>query len=63
MNQREPMRGIIGFRTALLLYALLFAGAAYTLRGNLRLAAMVVIGLLCVKSCVHYFQRRLNGSG
>jgi uncharacterized membrane protein len=63
MNTPEPTHGMIGFRTALLLYALLLAGAAYALRGSLRLALLAVIVLLLVKSCLHYFHRRLDRDG
>jgi uncharacterized membrane protein len=51
---------MISLRTAVVLYLLLLAGAAYVLKGSLRLAVLAVIGLLLVKSCLYYFRNRLN---
>ncbi|HEX4772340.1 MAG TPA: hypothetical protein VH351_16000 [Bryobacteraceae bacterium] len=51
-------KGAIGLPTAIVLFCLLFAGAAYSLKGNVRIAVLAVIALLLVKSCLHYIRDR-----
>ena len=53
---REP--SLISFRIALLLFALLLAGAGFFLKGNLRFVMVVVILGLVGKSIVHYLRMR-----
>lgn len=56
----EPGRSAISFRTALLLYAVLVLVSLATLKGNVRLLALVIIGGLLAKSIVHYYRERLE---
>jgi hypothetical protein len=51
-------KGVIGLPTAIVLFCLLIAGAAYTLKGKVRIAIIAVILLLLVKSCLHYIRGR-----
>ena len=53
-------KGAIGLRTAIVLYAVLLAAAAYALKGNLRIAMLAVIVLFLAKSCIHYFRDRFD---
>ncbi len=53
-------RGLIGLRTAILIYALLAVFAALTLKGNARLIVLLVVVLLALKTYVHHIRRRLE---
>ncbi len=57
MEEDQPST-LIGIRTALLLYALLLAGAGLFLKGNVRLVMLVVILGLLAKSFVHHLRSR-----
>ncbi len=60
MSAPEPIRTLIGFRTAIFLYALLVIASALTLKGTaLALALIIVLGL-AAKSTVHYFRSKLE---
>ena len=51
-------RGMIGFRTAMFLFALLAVTAVVKLRGvALALALIIVVGL-AAKACLHYLRGR-----
>jgi hypothetical protein len=58
INATVQNKGAIGLPTAIVLFCLLFAGAAYSLKGNVRIAVLAVIALLLVKSCLHYIRDR-----
>jgi hypothetical protein len=55
-----PPRGVIGLRTALLMYAVLLAGVMFVTHGNARIVAALIIVLLAVKSWVSYQRDRLQ---
>ena len=60
MSTPELERTLIGFRTAILLYALLLITSALTLKGTpLALALIIVLGL-AAKSTVHHFRSKLE---
>lgn len=58
---KEPQRqGMIGFGTALALYAVLIAGAVVLLKGNARIILVLVVILLAVKTWVHRRRQDLD---
>ncbi len=52
---------MIGFRTALGLYALLVIVAALTLHGTALMLALVIVVGLAAKTLVDYLRRRMDG--
>ena len=60
MNPSEESRGVIGFRTALVLFALLIAFAFWTLKGMALAIALIIVLALLAKTCVHRMRRRLE---
>ena len=59
MSSVNPQtHGAIGFRTALILYALLTGAALATLKGPALVIALLIVGALAAKSVVHYFRSR-----
>lgn len=54
----EPKEGVIGLRTALILYALLIVAAFFALKGAGLAIAVLVVFLLAAKSFVHHLRRR-----
>jgi hypothetical protein len=54
----EPKEGVIGLRTALILYALLIVAAFFALKGTALAIAVLVVFLLAAKSFVHHLRRR-----
>jgi len=57
MTPEEPKQGVIGLRTALILYALLIVAAFFALKGTALAIAVLVVFLLAVKSFVHRLRR------
>lgn len=53
-------RGIIGFRTALALYAALIMGAIFALKGSARIILILIVILLAVKTWVDWQRRKLE---
>ena len=56
----EAPRSLIGFRTALLLYAVLIAASVVMLKGTALAIALLIVGALAAKSVVHYFRSKLE---
>lgn len=56
----EPERGVIGIRTALILFAVLIAASCLALRGTALVIALLIVGALAAKSIVHYFRGRIE---
>ena len=50
----------IGFRTAILLFALLAAVAVATLKGMALAIALIIVGALAIKTYVHHLRDRLE---
>ena len=59
MSSEQP-RGVIGFRTALLLFAVLVVVAFATLKGMALALALIIVLALAVKTCVHHLRRRIE---
>lgn len=59
MTPNEPSRGIIGLRTALILYALLVLAAIATLKGTALAVALLVVVALAAKSYLHHVRGRM----
>lgn len=51
---------MIGFRTALILFALLAGAAVATLRGTPLAIALIFVGALAAKSWVHHARSRIE---
>lgn len=60
MNPNEPSRGVIGLRTALILYALLILAAIATLKGTALAVAVLIVLALAAKSYVHHVRDRIE---
>ncbi len=60
MNPQQEQKGVIGFGTALVLFALLAAWSILTLRGVALAFALIVIAGLAIKSYVHFLRRRIG---
>jgi hypothetical protein len=60
MSHREAHRGVIGIRTAFLLYALLAAWSIATLKGVALAFALIVIGGLAIKSYLYLLRSRMD---
>ena len=50
---------MIGFRTALLLFALLLVLSLFLLHGKLLYLALIIVGALAAKSALHYYRQKL----
>lgn len=59
MTTNEPSRGVIGLRTALILYALLVLAAIATLKGTALAVALLVVLGLAAKSYLHHVRGRM----
>lgn len=59
MTPNEPSRGVIGLRTALILYALLVLAAIATLKGTALAVALLVVLALAAKSYLHHVRGRM----
>lgn len=51
---------MIGLKTALVLFALLFAGSFFALKGPARYFCWIIIGGLAAKAVVHYYRSRME---
>lgn len=60
MTPNEPSRGVIGLRTALVLYALLVFAAIATLKGTALAVALLVVLGLAAKSYLHHVRGRME---
>jgi len=60
MTPREPSQGVIGLRTALVLYGLLGLAAFATLKGTALAVALLIVVALAVKSYVHDLRNRIE---
>jgi archaellin len=60
MNDPEPSHGVIGLRTAFILYALLAVAAFFSLKGTALVIALVVVAALAAKSYVHHVRSRME---
>jgi hypothetical protein len=60
MSHREAHRGVIGIRTAFLLYALLAAWSIITLKGIALAFALIVIVGLAIKSYLFLLRSRME---
>ena len=54
------MNGVIGFRTAIMLLAVLAAAAALTLKGKALILVLLIIGALAAKVCLHHLRSRIE---
>lgn len=59
MTPNEPSRGVIGLRTALILYALLAFAAVATLKRTALAVALLVVLALAAKSYLHHVRGRM----
>ncbi len=59
MNEDPTSRGAIGPKTAIILYVLLTIWALVALKGMALFIALLIVGLLAVKSYVHWLRSRL----
>jgi hypothetical protein len=60
MNPPEQSRGVIGLRTALILYALLVVAAFATLKGTALIIGLIIVLGLAAKSYVHHLRGRIE---
>lgn len=60
MNTPEQSRPMIGFRTAMILFALLIAAAFFTLKGTALLIALLIVLALAVKAYVHHLRSHIE---
>ncbi len=60
MMQPQPSGGMIGLRTALILYALLVTAACFALKGVALAIAIIVVLALAAKSLVHHLRGRIE---
>ncbi len=51
---------MIGIKTALVLFAILFAASFFALKGLPRYFCWIIIGGLAAKAVVHYYRGRLD---
>ena len=51
---------MIGIKTALVLFALLFIGSFFALHGTARYFCWIIIGGLAAKAVVHHYRSRLQ---
>jgi len=56
MKEPETHDGVIGFRTALILYAVLLIFSFVTLKGMALAIALLIVLALAAKSWVHYLR-------
>lgn len=56
----EPQHGMIGIRTALILFAVLIAASCLTLKGPALVFALLIVGALAAKAVVHYLRQRIE---
>ena len=56
----QQSHGMIGLRTALILYALLIAAACFVLKGLALAITVVVVLALAAKSLVYHLRRRMD---
>ena len=60
MTPDEQPRTVIGFRTALILFALLIAVSFATLKGVALLIALLIVLALAAKAFVHHLRSRIE---
>ncbi len=60
MNPPEHSRGVIGLRTALILYGLLVLASFATLKGTALVIALIIVLGLAAKSYVHHLRGRIE---
>lgn len=60
MSLSEPSRGAIGFRVAMILFALLAIAAFVTLKGMALFIALIIVGGVAVKAWVHHMRGRIE---
>ena len=60
MKDPEQPRSLIGFRTAMLLFALLTAAACLTLKGIALAIALLIVFALAAKAWVHHLRSRIE---
>jgi hypothetical protein len=60
MNLPQPSRSLIGFRTAMILFAALAGFAIATLKGTPLFFALLVIFALAAKSYIHHIRSRIE---
>jgi hypothetical protein len=59
MTNPEQHRGMIGFRTAMLLFAVLAVAAIVTLKGAALILALLIVGALAIKAYTHHLRDRI----
>ncbi|MBV8834394.1 MAG: hypothetical protein JO217_00415 [Acidobacteriaceae bacterium] len=60
MSETERPQSVIGFRTALILYAVLAIAALASLKGTFLALALIIILGLAAKSVIHHYRERLE---
>lgn len=58
--QAQESRAMIGFRTAMILFALLGAAAVATLKGTALFIALLIVLALAVKAYVHHVRSHIE---
>lgn len=61
MNSPEEQKGMIGVKTALVLFAALVVFAFWALKGAALVLALLIVGALAAKTFVHHLRRRIGG--
>lgn len=60
MNRDEQPRSMIGFRTAMVLFALLVAASFAVLKGVPLFIALLIVFALAAKAYVHHLRSRIE---
>lgn len=60
MNAPDQPRSLIGFRTAMILFALLIAACFAALKGIALFLALIIVLALAVKAWVHHLRSRME---
>jgi len=62
MSDSKPgaQSGMIGFGTAMILFAVLIGFSFAVLKGAALVIALLIVGALAAKSVVHYLRRRIE---
>lgn len=60
MSAPEPSDSLIGFRTAMILYAVLVLASVLVLKGAALALALIIVLALAAKSYVHHLRSRLE---
>jgi hypothetical protein len=60
MREPDDSRGVIGIRTAIILFAVLAIAAWATLKGSALWIALLIVFALAIKAFVHHLRSRIE---